>query len=656
MRKRNVYILLLVLTGCLFLQAANGARLANLIPNPGLEQGTKIPLGGWMPHHFIANDWSRYSSAKLDSTTAHSGSKSIKLTVKVPVERTLDWRILSINIKKYKRLKLAFWMKTKGVKSGRQSWQTAHVTLYVSYGKRGLKALSCGRAEGDTDWTKYEKVFDLPKDAKSIRVSAGLSICSGTVWFDDFLLIPTNEPVTNPVSISDLAIPELSKQPAVLPSPKQAKYTGKTFSLGRIVIVTNDTPSAIVGTLKKLLGDDVAIVKSMKGAKAIKAQTIIIAGRQDNLLTSTSVHKLVSQDELKTKLRKEGYLLNVSDQSGKTVVLLCGKDFSGVFYGVQTLKQLLKHKKSGMTLPECKISDWPDMAVRGVPSGRRGDRFLKRMVAVKLNLLFMCMKEGQQYIDRELKSREKQRLQDFVAKTANMYIQPVASIRPATYKIWKAGWFEYSNPAHLQKILDRCADYYSAGFRKFAIHFDDIPSRRFKYKKDKERFGTLGKAHLYVAEKMYDYIKKLDTANQMYFIPMYYNNPSKSSKVVEAKQYLQEIGKLNKNIIFTFCEIFTTKDATFCKSLVGKRRLLLWDNYLCQYENRYEGKPALRDLIKPFSIFSKSSKKLSKSVFGYIFLMPLDNFMAWRMSADYMWNSQTFNPKKSAAIAVTSLK
>lgn len=215
------------------------------------------------------------------------------------------------------------------------------------------------------------------------------------------------------------------------------------------------------------------------------------------------------------------------------------------------------------------------------------------------------MKEGQQYIDRPLKNVEKQRLQKFVEKTTNLYIHPVASIRPATYKIWEKGWFEYSNPAHLQKILDRCDDYYRAGFRKFALHFDDIPSRRFKYETDKKRFDTLGKAHFYIAAKMYEYIKKLDAANEMYFIPIFYNKPSKTAKVAEGKLYLEEIGKLNKNIIFTFCETFTQKDIDYCKSLVGNRKLLLWDNYLCQYEQRYEGKPSLHELINPLYILSK---------------------------------------------------
>ena len=655
----KICIYTLVLSGALLSPVAYGANpqtnSVNLIPNPGLEQGGKMPSGGWKPHFFITGEWADYSNAEWADGVAHSGKKSIKVAVKVTTGRTLDWGIPSINVKGYKRLKLSFWMKTANIRSGRQPWKTAHVTLYIHYGKKGMKSLSCGRAEGDTDWTRYEKVFDLPEGATTIRLSAGLSLASGVAWFDDFSLSPTDEAVTKSVLVSKLNFPVSADQPIVLPLPKQAEYMGEIFPLKRITVMGNIPPS-MIQILKEILGVEGTVVEQIKDPAAIDAQCVVIVGRSDQVLDSKPLRDILSKDDLKSSLLPEGYLLRVWKEHDKVMVLVCGKDYPGIFYGLQTMRQLIRKDESGITIPECRIVDWPDMALRGIPTGWRSDSLLKQIAAVKMNLLFMCMKEGQQYIDRELTTEEKQDLRNIVAKTSNMYIKPVASIRPATYKIWEDSWFRYGDPAHLQRILDRCADYYRAGFRNFGLHFDDIPSHKFNWPEDKKQFGTLGEAHLYVAGKMYEYLKKLDPANEMFFIPMYYGSPRISCQVEETKQYLREVSKLNKDVIFVFCGIFTTEDTEFCKSIVRNRRVLIWDNYLAQYERKYEGKPGFSELIEPLSVFVKNSRDLSTSVLGYIFLMPLDNLMAWQMSADYLWNSQEFIPNKSAAMSMKFLR
>lgn len=58
--------------------------------------------------------------------------------------------------------------------------------------------------------------------------------------------------------------------------------------------------------------------------------------------------------------RAEGYRLTVSADG----IVIAGHDLAGVFYGVQTLRQLLQTQ--GSTLPQMVIDDWPDFRARGV--------------------------------------------------------------------------------------------------------------------------------------------------------------------------------------------------------------------------------------------------------------------------------------------------
>ena len=93
----------------------------------------------------------------------------------------------------------------------------------------------------------------------------------------------------------------------------------------------------------------------------------------------------------------EGYTLSVSKDSA----VICGKDEAGVFYGVQSLKQLLFQGE--LTLPEIKIEDYPRFPYRGfmLDCGRyfftkeAVKVFLEMMALHKLNAFHWHLSEDQ---------------------------------------------------------------------------------------------------------------------------------------------------------------------------------------------------------------------------------------------------------------------
>lgn len=89
---------------------------------------------------------------------------------------------------------------------------------------------------------------------------------------------------------------------------------------------------------------------------------------------------------------REGYVLIVSPQR----IVIVGGDAAGVFYGVQTLKQLLRANRNGVAVPCVVIEDWPELSLRAWQDDiSRGPiptlAFLKRQVRTlaefKLNAL-----------------------------------------------------------------------------------------------------------------------------------------------------------------------------------------------------------------------------------------------------------------------------
>jgi hypothetical protein len=102
---------------------------------------------------------------------------------------------------------------------------------------------------------------------------------------------------------------------------------------------------------------------------------------------------------LKPVQEDEGYILDVT-RSG---VLLAGRDARGMFWGTQTLAQLMEDR-DGLSLPVMTIRDWPRYPIRGahcyLPAREHIDffwRFLDFLAGYKCNTLVLEVAGGMEY-------------------------------------------------------------------------------------------------------------------------------------------------------------------------------------------------------------------------------------------------------------------
>ncbi|MEQ9220096.1 MAG: beta-N-acetylhexosaminidase [Cyclobacteriaceae bacterium] len=163
----------------------------------------------------------------------------------------------------------------------------------------------------------------------------------------------------------------------VIPYPQQVELGGSDFELSGTVNVVLDKNAGEVdkATADKLKSE----LETHWGVKAVVGTT---SGSTNIFLTRKGATK---------DLKAEGYQLS-TDQKNLTIT---ANDEDGLFYGVQTLFQVLKKTRSGVIVPGMEITDWPDIAVRAVHYDTKHHQdkasyvksFIRDMAKYKINML-----------------------------------------------------------------------------------------------------------------------------------------------------------------------------------------------------------------------------------------------------------------------------
>src|SRR5216684_1284850 len=148
----------------------------------------------------------------------------------------------------------------------------------------------------------------------------------------------------------------------IIPAPKQLAVRDGKFEIGldtRMALA--DGQSAEDRFAAQDFIDDVkqtAGVTVRLGGNSARREILI--GRID-LPRIQQALKRAAVDSIQQS-NDEGYVLSVSSRE----VVVAGKTTTGTFYGLQTLKQLVRGDGAGASIPAVKIVDWPTMRWRAV--------------------------------------------------------------------------------------------------------------------------------------------------------------------------------------------------------------------------------------------------------------------------------------------------
>lgn len=171
--------------------------------------------------------------------------------------------------------------------------------------------------------------------------------------------------------------------------------------------------------------------------------------------------------------RREGYYLAVNGRE----IVVAGNDRRGLYYGLRTLEQLLEQACENDSLPKVEITDWPDVAVRGVVEGFYGTPWSHE---ARMSLIDFCSDHKlNTYIygpknDRYHRARwrqpypdaEARQLRSLVVYAHEKEVDFVWAVHPGDDIKW--------NEEDRDKLVDKLESMYQLGVRAFAVFFDDI--------------------------------------------------------------------------------------------------------------------------------------------------------------------------------------
>src|SRR5690554_6850500 len=176
----------------------------------------------------------------------------------------------------------------------------------------------------------------------------------------------------------------------VIPYPQEIKMGGSDFTFSDKLTVVID---------RKASEDDKfaagELVKDLKQEWNINASVTDQKGEKSIVLTRSGAPR---------QLDEEGYQLI----SGENEIVIRSNGEAGIFYGTQTLLQLIKKDRDNFVVPGMEITDWPDIGKRAAHYDTKHhqdkrsyvESFIKDLAKYKINQLIWEWEDKLEYTSR----------------------------------------------------------------------------------------------------------------------------------------------------------------------------------------------------------------------------------------------------------------
>ncbi len=164
-------------------ETASPAQAQSAVVNSSFEEAE-----GNMPKGWTAMTWQPKADFALDSTVAHFGKNSVRISSTEGADAS--WMTV-IPVKPYATYRLSGWIKTQNLEPG-----TSRGALFSFQGTE----IQTKSVSGTQDWTRLELSFDSgANDALSLNCFfGGWGKATGTAWFDDVQLELVRAPDLKP--------------------------------------------------------------------------------------------------------------------------------------------------------------------------------------------------------------------------------------------------------------------------------------------------------------------------------------------------------------------------------------------------------------------------------------------------------------------------
>ena len=179
----------------------------------------------------------------------------------------------------------------------------------------------------------------------------------------------------------------LNAQVMLIPAPKQIELKNSSFKIeNNTKIVSHKLDTFYVNELSNSIQDELGI--QLKKAKKAKHNSIEFI----KVSTAIELEQVFTKHMLNAgfSMGNEGYILTIKPDGIKII----SQTDAGIFYGIQTLKQIIIANRTGNAIPSIVIYDSPDIAIRGwqddisrgpIPTMEMLKEEIRKMASYKLN-------------------------------------------------------------------------------------------------------------------------------------------------------------------------------------------------------------------------------------------------------------------------------
>ena len=332
------------------------------------------------------------------------------------------------------------------------------------------------------------------------------------------------------------------------------------------------------------------------------------------------------------KAVKGAYSLNV----GKNGVKISAYDKSGVFYALQTLRQILDSPiaKAG-SIPAISINDYPDLPYRGVVEGFYGNPWSHE---VRLSLIDFYGKHkmtdyifgpkddpyhSSPYWRLPYPEDQANKIKELVEACKKNHVNFVWAIHPGQDIRW--------DKADYDSLVGKLNMMYDLGVRSFAIFFDDISGKGTDSNMQAQLLNDLTA----------DFVKAKGDVTNLMICPTDYTelwaNPKPTGQLTVYGE------KLNPDVeVFwtgkVVCSDLTPSTLEFVNSRIKRPALFWWNFPVTDY---------CRNILLQGPVYGLDTNLTAKDVAG-IESNPMEHGEASKLAlygvADYAWNIADYNP------------
>ncbi|HBT51428.1 MAG TPA: hypothetical protein DEA49_04870 [Petrotoga sp.] len=416
------------------------------------------------------------------------------------------------------------------------------------------------------------------------------------------------------------------------PKPKKLVYEGANihFESSKFSIFKNFEEENFV---KIFPSEQFVFVKGSDRAD-LKIESIVSPSEKD-------LNEFIESNDIELSIDimdVESYLMKVKEEN--RTVKIFSKSKKGIFYGLQTLRQLIDFENK--LLPVVEIFDSPSFKMRGIIEGFYGEPWShqNRLDMInfcgrnKMNTYWYAPKDDPYHREKwreDYPEEEMEKIDELIKVSKGNFVDFVFCVSPGLS-------MKFSDQKEFDLLCKKYYEILSKGVKKFSILFDDIPEK-LNYEEDEREFeGNYGLAQIYIANKLYEFLKGKDSEASLYLCPTEYWQEEDSMYRRTIKEHLNpEIP-----VIWTgkgvWSKRVTRKNADKILNQFG-HDLILWDNY--PVNDADQGELFLAPLMNRENDLCISRVK---GVISNPMNQPYASMLALQTIADYLWNSQGYDP------------